>query len=87
MVKRDGGGARSPSMIDGRCCDFVVEAKRIFGSLFSWGSLLPPPLTVPPQMAKYLSQGGDVNKPNKLGDTPLHEVRVFDEAGARGEGG
>lgn len=27
------------------------------------------------QMQKYVQQGGDVNKPNKLGDTPLHEVR------------
>lgn len=28
------------------------------------------------QMEKYVLQGGDVNKPNKLGDTPLHEVRL-----------
>lgn len=26
------------------------------------------------QMRKYLEQGGDINKTNKLGDTPLHEV-------------
>lgn len=26
-------------------------------------------------MRKYVQQGGDVNKQNKLGDTPLHEVR------------
>ncbi len=25
-------------------------------------------------MEKYVLQGGDVNKQNKLGDTPLHEV-------------
>lgn len=27
-------------------------------------------------MKKYVEQGGDVNKQNKLGDTPLHEVRA-----------
>lgn len=28
------------------------------------------------QMQKYIQQGGDVNKQNKLGDTPMHEVRT-----------
>lgn len=37
---------------------------------------LPLPFRgMPPQMERYIVQGGDVNKPNKLGDTPLHEVR------------
>eukprot|EP00903_Cladosiphon_okamuranus_P008330 g8013.t1 len=29
------------------------------------------------KLAKYLSQGGDVNKRNKLGDTPLHEACAY----------
>lgn len=37
-----------------------------------------------PQMHRYLAQGGDVNKPNKLGDTPLHEVGLGDSVGVFG---
>ncbi|CAN0292257.1 unnamed protein product, partial [Ectocarpus sp. 12 AP-2014] len=29
------------------------------------------------KMEKYVQQGGDVNKPNKLGDTPLHEACAY----------
>ncbi|CAM9118787.1 unnamed protein product, partial [Scytosiphon promiscuus] len=29
------------------------------------------------KMEKYVMQGGDVNKPNKLGDTPLHEACAY----------
>ncbi|CAM9128053.1 unnamed protein product, partial [Hapterophycus canaliculatus] len=29
------------------------------------------------KMEKYLMQGGDVNKPNKLGDIPLHEACAY----------
>ncbi|CAM9457241.1 unnamed protein product [Ectocarpus sp. 12 AP-2014] len=29
------------------------------------------------KMQKYVQQGGDVNKPNKLGDTPLHEACAY----------
>eukprot|EP00752_Nemacystus_decipiens_P003234 g2992.t1 len=29
------------------------------------------------KMERYILQGGDVNKPNKLGDTPLHEACAY----------
>lgn len=34
------------------------------------------PVPASRQMRKYVLQGGDVNKQNKLGDTPMHEVRT-----------
>lgn len=34
------------------------------------------------QMKKYVQQGGDVNKLNKLGDTPMHEVRTYPKTSA-----
>lgn len=54
-------------------------------SFFSSPPCLALPLPfrgMPPQMERYIVQGGDVNKPNKLGDTPLHEVRSS-ESGVR----
>lgn len=58
---------------------FVPLFSRVSASAFAGSlSLSPFHWAAYHQMEKYVMQGGDVNKPNKLGDTPLHEVGLSD---------
>jgi len=74
----------SPRRVGGVACSQSVTERPRFplSSVVAFSDCSPrPPVLASPscsaayhQMEKYVLQGGDVNKQNKLGDTPLHEV-------------